>query len=239
MAIRMGCRRLACGLLLAWSGLAPGLVTGEETLTVVKHRILGEAYPALSEKVTAALEGSGYPLRVVEVPGDRSLHIINEGKAALEMIRSRAVAADYANLIPLQPPVFSVEFTMVTSARTPEFCQQPQEAFAQMSVIGAQGMLLYEEVYFPHFGEVYKAPGTIAVARAVASQRADVTFMPVGQSSQLPTALGEALHFCGTHRTRFNFHVHLHKDYAWAKDRLEEALADVFNGPKETTGESP
>jgi hypothetical protein len=133
------------------------------------------------------------------------------------------------DLIKLQPPIQSLKFKMITSIKTPEYCLVSESDYSNMSVAGVLGVRLHPVHFYPKFKSQTTVGDVLATSRFVALQRADVSFIPSEALASVSKEIMDDLIVCDNHFKTFDFHAYLHKDFFWAKEKLEEALFAEFS----------
>lgn len=215
-------------LLFAFLLSAISLPVSAETLQLSMPATVSKNLPRIAERIIRALQGTGYNIEIVNIPNQRSLMLLTQGKVAIESLRASMVAENFPDLVAIHPPVMSLVFKMVTSAKTPKICEVSEGEFDNLSVAGVLGVGLHKFHYFPKFGHATELSDTPSVLKFVALQRADVTFLPDQSFSLLPAEIMDSLYVCSSHQTKFNFHTHIHQDYLWAKEKIEAAYREEF-----------
>ena len=187
-------------------------------------------FPQEAERVKKALATTGYSIEFVDLPGRRSIIMLSQGKIALEIFRNTHAVEQFPNIIAIEPPIKSMLVNMITGAKTPEFCNKTENDFKEMSVAGMLGVELHATFYAPMFKQATTDLSSIEdVVEFVLLQRADVSFLPDEMISKLPRELRDQLKVCETHTTRFHFNTLIHRDYLWAKDKIEAAYREEFS----------
>jgi len=154
--------------------------------------------------------------------------MLTQGKVAIEILREPEIAEGFPDLIIIQPPVLSAVFQMITSVKTPEYCDVSEDVFNTMSVAGVLGVGIHTKFYYPKFNHSTELTDTSSALKFVALQRANVTFLPNLTLSSQPEDLKGKLLVCPSHQTKFKFNTHNHKDFLWAKNKIEAAYREEF-----------
>jgi hypothetical protein len=205
-------------------------IAASDLLQVSIPTTVSDNLPQITDRIIRALSTTDLEIEFKYLPNKRSLLLLNEGKIALEFFRAPIVGSQYPDLIRLEPPMRSLQFKMITSNRTPEFCKISESDYRNMSIGGVRGWGLNQVFFYPKF-KTHTIVGDLpSTARFVALQRADVSFFPAEMLDTVPNAIMVDLVVCDTHFKVFNFHPHLHKDFSWAKEKLEKALKSEFGG---------
>lgn len=184
--------------------------------------------PQLTQRIIHTLHSTGYKIEIQNIPNKRSFNLLNQGKIAIEILRNPKVAEEFPDLIVINPPVLHLDFLMVTSAKTPEYCSVSEDEYSNMSVAGVLGIGIHKHHYYPKFGSSTELSDTSSTLKFVSLQRANVTFLPSPSIALLPEDIKSALHICQTHKSSFKFNTHIHKKYKWAKDKIEAAYRKEF-----------
>jgi hypothetical protein len=218
------CKTLVTTLLL----LTPVVAPGAETLQLSVPDSVSNNLPGLVERILRTLRSTGYHIEVMNIPNKRSIDMLIRGKVAIEILRNPEVAGKFPNLAVIQPPVLSLSFGMVTSGKTPQYCDVSEKDFERMSVAGVLGMNIHADYYYPKFSHSTELSDVSSALEFVALRRANVIFLPDFVLKRLPQELRASLLVCPSHRTTFRFNTHIHRDYLWAKEKIEAAYRKEF-----------
>ena len=90
------------------------------------------------------------------------------------------------------------------------------------------GVGLHQVYFFPKFSRHTTVGDMPTTANFVALQRADVTFLPDEILTRIPKELMAKLIVCEDNFKIFDFLPYLHKNFSWAKDKIEKALQAEF-----------
>lgn len=188
-----------------------------------------EFFPETVERVIRALNSTGYDIQLVELPRKRSLLMLEKGEIAMELGMSPSVAPESLDLIQIKPAIVDINLTMVTSHATPEFCDVPEEKFAEMTFANVLGVRFFDTFYVPKFAKSFNLRTYKDMYEMVALGRADVTFMALGTAHLIPEEIRGRLFICGTYLNKLTAFSYIHKNYGWAKDKIEAAYETEFS----------
>lgn len=199
-----------------------------EILEVSISASVFKALPQTTQRIIRALDKTGYEVNLTVLPNKRSLAMLRRGEVALEFFRTPSVTRNFPELILLKPLLRSINFNMVTSIRTPNHCLLMEEGYQELSIAGVLGIGLHQIDFYPKFRHSTSVVDVPTALKFVALQRADVTFLPNEVVGLFPPELTRDLIVCPANYKSFPFFAHLHKDFAWAKEKIESALHAEF-----------
>lgn len=199
-----------------------------ESLMVAVSPENREFFPETFERVMRALNNTGYDIELVELPRKRSLLMLERGEISMELGMPADVIPEGLDLIQIKPAVVDITITMVTSDQTPEFCEEPEEKFAEMTFANTLGLKFFDIFYAPKFSKSFNLRSYQDMFEMVALGRADVTFVAMKTIHLIPEDIKSRLIICGTHVTKITSYSYLHKNYGWAKDKIEAAYETEF-----------
>lgn len=199
-----------------------------DSLQVSIMTSVSENLPQVTERIVRTLSKTDIDININFLPNKRSLTLLKKGKIALDFFRTPSVMSPDHDLIKLQPPIQSLKFKMITSIKTPEYCMVSESDYSNMSVAGILGVRLHPVHFYPKFKSQTTVGDVLATSRFVALQRADVSFIPSEALASVSKEIMADLIVCDNHFKTFDFHAYLHKDFFWAKEKLEEALYAEF-----------
>lgn len=185
-------------------------------------------FPEVFERVVRALKSTGYDVDLVELPRKRSLHMVMKGEIALELGMTRGLIPQDSGLVQINPPILDITLTMATSSQTPDLCRVSKDNFSGMSIAGVLGSKTFELYYAPKFAESFSVKNYVDMLQMVILQRADVTFVALGTTHLIPDEIKTQLTICGTHLKNIVAHSYLHKNFLWAKEKIEAAYKIEF-----------
>ena len=206
----------------------PSFNVSAETLQLSISDAVSNNFIQLTQRIVQTLRSTGYDIEIQIVPNKRSFSLLKQGKVAIEVLRNPIIAEEFPDLIVVKPAVLHLEFLMVTSAKTPEYCSVSEDEFDTMSVAGVQGIGIYKFIYYPKFGHSTDLLDVPTASKFVSLQRANVTFFPIQFIKLLPEDVMSTLHVCQSHKTTFGFNTHIHKKYKWALNKIEAAYRKEF-----------
>lgn len=220
-------RRIAAGCCLCLLLMLPGIARAE-VLKVTMSQAVANYQDRTVQRILRALDNSGFEIEVQVLPGNRALSMAASGEFAMDIYRQPQAIAHFPDLIALEPRVDAVTFGMITSKQAPEKCDSDEAQFGKMSVVGRLGIKLYEDYYYPMFAETVTLDNFDQAFRVLAAQRVDVGFLTRDAFDRIEAPLREQLLFCDTHEKNFPIHSYIHRNYLWAKDRIEAAYRKEF-----------
>lgn len=200
-----------------------------ESLKVAVSSSASKYLPDTVARIVRALNTTGYDIEVSVLPDKRALLWASEGKMAMELYRTPAGIGDIPSLSPIQPPVQSLTFGMITSSKTPEFCTFSKEDLKKLSIVGLLGVEFYDLYFYPQFRTSTTVTDIMIALRLVSMQRADVSFFPQERLSIIPDDLSDQIIVCESNFETFHFHSFIHKNFLWAKDKIEAAYETEFS----------
>ena len=206
----------------------PSFNVSADTLQLFIPSSVSNNLPQITQRIIRTLRSTDYDIETLIIPNKRSLSMLSQGKVGIEALRNSKVAEEFPDLIAVKPPVMHLEFLMITSAKTPEYCSVSEDEFAAMSVAGVLGIRTHKVIYYPKFGHSTDLPNTLAALKFVSVQRANVTFLPSQSIALLPEDVKSTIHVCQSHKTTFEFNTHIHKKYKWAINKIEAAYRKEF-----------
>lgn len=199
-----------------------------EMLPVAIHSAVAESLPNFSERVERALSPTGIAFTIDVYPPARSIELLKKGTVGLEFFRTPDVMQEGENLARLEPVVYEAAFKMFTSSRTPSFCSVDESDFKGMSTAGLRGILLHRTFFAPKFSENHTFDNVRSFFRFVTLGRADVgfAFQPIFEKAYQESIQDFVI--CDSHQKTFRFYPYLHKDFVWAKEKIERSLLEEF-----------
>lgn len=203
-----------------------------ETLKVAVAETAYQNLPQVRGRILEALRQSGFEIELVALPGNRALLAASRGEVAIDVYRQRESIAQVPNLVAIEPPVDRVTFGMITSVDTPAHCDASEAQLGEMSVVGRLGIKLYEEYYYPRFARAESVSDFAQMLKLVAARRIDVSFLTEDAFARMAGAYRERLLFCRGHRKTFTIHSFIHRDFLWAKPRIEAAYRKAFGADR-------
>lgn len=205
-------------------------VVHAESLRVVVAQSVDTNLPEIRERIVRALSSTGYEIELLVLPGNRALLMASRGEVAIDIYRQPSAIASVPNLIALEPQVDEIMFAMIVSKLDPDKCHVDSEQFGEMTVVGRLGIKLYEDYYYPMFASSVTVDNFIQALKVVAKQRVDVSFVTREAFDRAPRELRDELIVCDTHMKKFPIKSFIHKDYLWAKEKVEAAYRKEFGG---------
>lgn len=199
-----------------------------ETLEVVVIESVYRALPQTTQRIEGALDNSGIRFNLTVLPNKRSFEMLRRGTIGLEFFRTPVVTGEVEALVRLEPRLALINFNMVTSIKTPGHCQVSEEEYREMTIAGVLGIGVHQLVFYPKFRDATSVNDVATALKFVALQRADVTFLPNEIMGLYPVETLRNLIVCPGNYTAFPFYAHLHKDYLWARVKIEKALQTEF-----------
>ena len=221
-----------CAVVIAvglWAAPAP---LRAETLKVAVAEAAYRNLPQIRGRILEALRQSGFEIDLVALPGNRALLAASRGEVAIDVYRQREAIARVPNLVAIEPPVDRVTFGMITSVDTPGHCDAGESQFSEMSVVGRLGIKLYEEYYFPRFARAESVSDFEQMLKLVAARRIDVSFLTEEAFARMAGEYRQRLLFCPGRHDSFTIHSFIHKDFLWAKPRIEAAYRRAFGSSR-------
>ena len=206
----------------------PSFNVSAETLQLSISDAVSNNFIQLTQRIVQTLRSTGYDIEIQIVPNKRSFSLLKQGKVAIEVLRNPIIAEEFPDLIVVKPAVLHLEFLMVTSAKTPEYCSVSEDEFDTMSVAGVQGIGIHKFIYYPKFGHSTDLLDVPTASKFVSLQRANVTFLPSQVFTLLPEDVMSTLLVCQSHKTTFGFNTLIHKNYKWALNKIEAAYRKEF-----------
>ena len=203
-----------------------------DALSVNIAKDLAANFSSLSQRLVNTLTEAGFEVNLRTFPNKRSFQMLAQGDVALELIRAPVLAETYPEIVVIEPALARASFQMVTSSTTPEFCDAGDPQFKSMSAAGVIGVDAHAHYYLPRFRETTQLVNFNTALRFVSIGRADVMFLPVAIVESLPVDVKETLTICESKIDEFSLHSILHKDYLWARERIEAAYRAEFSKNK-------
>ncbi len=205
-------------------------VAHAETLRVVVAQSVDTNFPEIRARIVRALSSTGYEIELLVLPGNRALLMASRGEVAIDIYRQPSAIASVPNLIALEPQVDEISFGMIVSKLDPDKCHVDREQFGEMTVVGRLGIMLYEDFYYPMFASSVTVNDFPQLLKVVAKQRVDVSFLTRQALDRAPPEIRDQLILCNTHMKKFPIKSFIHKDYLWAREKIEDAYRSEFGG---------
>ena len=181
--------------------------------------------PGLAERIVKALKEQGLEARLQVVPGNRALHLLQQGGVALDIIRHTKIVEHYSQLRQITPPVINLQWSRITSSAVKENCTKPGK---DLTVIGLKGIPAFEGIIVPTFKSIAWAPTESSALRMVAAGRRDVTYWMKNRLDSVHEYYEETLIVCVENEINIPLHSYLHNHYEWALPKVEAAYASLF-----------
>lgn len=206
-----------------------------ETIKVSIAASVAQSLPQATQRIMRAMDNTGYEVILTVLPNKRSLSTLRAGENALEFFRTPSVTVNFPELIRLEPVLQTLNFNMITSIQTPENCQATEAEYGKLSIAGVLGIGLHQIDLYPKFKNATSVNDVPTALRFVALRRADVTFFPNAILGLFPPEVLRELIVCPANFQPFSFYAHLHQDFAWAREKIEAALAAEFSPVRKIT----
>jgi len=200
-----------------------------ESLRAVVSDAAMQEVPGAIERIKAAFDRSGLDVNVTVLPNERALQSAASGEYALALYRQPKAVLGFSELIRLQPPVQSLELSLITHIDNSSYCDLKIGDYQELTVVGVFGVSFFNTDIYPLFGMKVAAPSGESALKMVAVKRIDVTFWPSLDS--LSENYKKQLRLCPDHQFKMQFSSYIHKDYLWAKEAIEAAYRIEFGEP--------
>lgn len=184
--------------------------------------------PELSERVLKALQQQGLDATLSVVPGDRALHHLQHGIAALDIVRHPSVMSEESPLYLIKPAVVDVTMIRIVPADAKENCNRTDD---DLNVIGVRGIRSFETVIAPYVETITWADDEMIALKMLASGRGDASYWLHSRLSDVETQYANTLSICEDRTISLQLFSYLHEDYDWAREQVEAAYQTLFATP--------
>jgi len=194
--------------------------------------VIGEtAYanmPGLAENVIEALQVQGINAKLEVVPGERALHLLTSGLAAIDIIRHPKIMEGMTNLTKIDFPVINIRFVRIVSIESAENCTRTDD---DLIVVGVKGIRAFKGIIVPRYKTIVWVSDAEHAFRMLAAERGDITYWLAKDLTTLETEYADQLIICKENEVKFALYSYLNMDYKWALPEVEAAYKHLFGKP--------
>ncbi|KZZ61727.1 hypothetical protein A3762_02325 [Oleiphilus sp. HI0125] len=198
---------------------------------VIKVNILPtieQNLPVTSFRLRRALTRTELAFELQNLPNRRSFQELLSSSIGLELVRTPSAIKYTHDIIKLEPPISTLEFTVFTTNKRHQLCEVSENKLKEKTAAGIHGVKLYKTYFEPLFASINLVPNTEAVVKFVKLGRSDFGILPTPTLNSLKASQRESLFLCNQFVAEFRFHAHLHTKYKWAQKPIENLLRREF-----------